>query len=186
VLAGITNDGQFNQQLRDPLIAMDKMIDFVLEHEGETIDPQVALDMHLAAIRNVGDYIEEAQLIMVGDYDDRSMLSTSVEINMGSFWIRCTVINKNASICWPTIQLYQKGLNCILNHEDNCRMTASEKSMEWLTQHGSELGEIPDLSIVAFQGTVHFLQVNLENGDAFECRFRKTQPILFESCERVD
>jgi hypothetical protein len=165
---------------------MDHVIDFVLEHEGEMIDPQVALDMHLAAIRNVGDYIEEPQLLMVGDYDDRSMLSTSVEIKMGSFWIRCTVINKNASICWQTIELYQKGLNCILNHEDNCRMTASGDGMQWLTQYGDELEEVPDLSIVAFQGTVHFLKLRLENGDAFECLFRKTQPILFESCEQIN
>jgi hypothetical protein len=183
VLAGFMNDGQINQITRDPLIAVDKLVNFALEHQGETIDPQVALDMHYGSLRKIEDVLVQPQSIMLSDYDQTSMLSTSVELDLNRTWARCNVVNKQVTMCWPTLQLYQEGLVCIVNQEERCRINPSEEALAWLDLYGDRLGDVPEISIEASRGMVLFMNIEIESGEQFLCRFREAQPIYFEGCE---
>jgi hypothetical protein len=98
-------------------------------------------------------------------------------------WARCNVVNKQVTMCWPTLQLYQEGLVCIVNQEERCRITPSEEALAWLDLYGDRLGDVPEISIEASRGMVLFMNIEIESGEQFLCRFREAQPIYFEGCE---
>jgi hypothetical protein len=185
ILAGFINDGQVNQTVRNPFIAVDKLVTFALEHRGETIDPQLALDMHYGSLRELEDILDHPQVLMLSDYDQATMVSTMVDLNFSGTWGRCSVVNKHVTMCWPTIQLYQDGLVCLANREDRCRIKLKEEAMEWLDLNRDKLGEVPEVAIEASQGMVLFLRIEVESGEQYLCRFRAAQPIYFERCDPI-
>jgi hypothetical protein len=186
ILAGFLSDNQFNQIFRDPLLAVDKLVRFGIEHQGQEIDPQLALDMHYGSLRQVEDLIHQPRYLMLGDYDESSMLSTAVEITFGGTWARCTVINRQVTMCFRTRELYENGLICLANEEERCKPKPTEEAMQWVEANRTGLDEAPSVVIEDILGATLFLSVDTEDGKTFLCRFTGTQPMVFESCDPME
>lgn len=99
LISGGMADDLNNQQLRDPLITLDTTIQFVLDMEGQTIDPAVSRKMHLAALRDFEEFIHPSRQLIVSRYD-KIMESIYVLVNFNQDqWIECSIIYGNLSIC---------------------------------------------------------------------------------------
>lgn len=100
-VAGLTTNNLINQQLRDPVVAMDQLVQFSLDNEGKQVSPQVARDMHVGSLNAIQAALHQPRKLILSKYDDL-MTMTEVLINFGGSWARCSVINSEEGISQPS------------------------------------------------------------------------------------
>ncbi len=100
-VAGLTANNLINQQLRGPVVAMDKVVQFSLDNEGQQVSSQVARDMHVGSLNAIQSVLHQPRKLILSKYDDL-MTMTEVLINFGGSWARCSVINSEEGISQPS------------------------------------------------------------------------------------
>jgi hypothetical protein len=100
VLAGLMMDEFVSQPMRAPIVAMDKLIQFSLDHRGETIDAETARKMHLGSLRLIEDLLDRPRRLVMGSYDETFGI-VDVMVDFDGEWADCNVFYEQASICKP-------------------------------------------------------------------------------------
>ncbi len=90
-ISGAIVDNFNNQSMRDPLINIDRIIQFSLDNRGKEIDKKVARELHLAALRTVEDVMQEQRKLVVTRYDELNE-NIHVAINFDGHWADCLTI----------------------------------------------------------------------------------------------
>lgn len=98
VIAGSLADGVVNKPLRSPVIVMDELVQFKLDHEGTPIEREVALDMHIGALGSVTDLIHRPRRLILGDYDV-TLVTINVLIDFDGVWVKCAVLDNQPGYC---------------------------------------------------------------------------------------
>jgi hypothetical protein len=98
IIAGSLGDGIINRPLRSPVMVMDELIQFKLDHEGTSVDPKEARDIHLSALGSVSDLTGRPRRLILGDYDV-ALVTVNVLIDFDGVWVRCTVMNDQPGYC---------------------------------------------------------------------------------------
>ncbi len=98
IIASTMTGNIINEQLREPLIAANELIQFGIDHQGETLPIQVARNAHLSALDSVKDLINRPYRIFLGTYD-KSFGQVNVLVDFDGEWVDCTMIYSQPVFC---------------------------------------------------------------------------------------
>lgn len=91
LVSGSVADNLNNQYLRDPLLSMNKTVQFALDHQGKTVDPKDARAIHLASLRTVQESIHPNRRLVVSRFDPL-LENVYIIINFNGSWVECGTI----------------------------------------------------------------------------------------------
>lgn len=100
LVSGSVADNLNNQLLREPLVSMNETINFALEHQGQSVDPKAAREVHLASLRPVQDSIHPNRRLVVSRFDPL-LEHVYILINFNGSWVECGTIFNNPLNCIP-------------------------------------------------------------------------------------
>jgi hypothetical protein len=100
VLASVMTSNLVNEQLRSSLLATDRLIQFAVDNRNTVVDPALARQEHLAALRTVSDLINRPRRLFLGRYDEY-MNQINVLIDFDGEWAYCTTVSGQAIFCMP-------------------------------------------------------------------------------------
>ncbi len=97
-LVGSVIDGMNNRHVREPLQAVDELIQFSLDNQGVEIAPDVARKMHLAALAPIEQYLQRDRSLVLSNYD-QSFGQVDILVNFDGYWVVCQVIYNQVTFC---------------------------------------------------------------------------------------
>jgi hypothetical protein len=100
VLASVMSSNMINEQLRAPLIATDKLVQFAIDNQNKSVDPVVARQMHLSAVNTISNQINKPRRLFLGQYDEYYS-QVDVLIDFGGEWVDCTTASAQPVFCTP-------------------------------------------------------------------------------------
>jgi hypothetical protein len=98
VLASVLSSNMINEQLRAPLIATDRLIEFAVDHQNTDVDPATARQMHLSSLDTISDLINRPRRLFLGQYDDYYG-QVDVLIDFHGAWADCTTVSGQPVFC---------------------------------------------------------------------------------------
>ncbi len=98
VLASVLSSNMINEQLRAPLIATDRLIEFAVDHQNTSVDPATARQMHLSAVNTISDLIKRPRRLFLGQYDNYYG-QVNVLIDFQGEWVDCTTVSGQPVFC---------------------------------------------------------------------------------------
>ncbi len=103
-LAGSVIDGMNNRHVREPLTALDELIQFSLDHADSEISPELARKMHLAALKPIEKYLQRDRSLILSNYD-QSFGQVDILVNFDGYWIECQVIYNQVTFCQEALDV---------------------------------------------------------------------------------
>jgi len=98
IIAGSLADSLINRPLRSPVIVIDELVQFKLDHEGIPIEREEALEMHVSALGSITDLIQRPRRLIPGGYDV-TLVTIDVLIDFDGVWANCTVLDDQPGYC---------------------------------------------------------------------------------------
>jgi len=90
-LAGGSVDYMLTSSLREPVQALDTLIEFAAQHLGEEVDAETARSTHLSTVKPLGDLVGQPhRILVVGNDANLGQIYTLVDF--GGRMARCTVM----------------------------------------------------------------------------------------------
>jgi hypothetical protein len=99
-LAGKTGDSMLNQQIREPVLAVDDLLQFAVENIDQEVPGDVARSMHLGATNTIKDYLPLERRVIMSNFDE-SIGQVDVLVDFSGIWVRCTAIYNQVTYCKP-------------------------------------------------------------------------------------
>jgi hypothetical protein len=99
-LVGSAADNLINVNLREPVQAVDKLIQFAADHAGQEVSKQEARKMHLSAARNIGDLLQSGRRLTLISYDE-SFGMVDILVDFEGRLVKCTAIYSQPTDCVP-------------------------------------------------------------------------------------
>ncbi len=98
VIGGTTMDNLNNQLLREPVETVNSAVQFLIDHEGQEIDPLTYRQMHLASFRTVQDLITPQREFVISGY---TVLLEEVQVlaRFGDAWVECELLYSQLLSC---------------------------------------------------------------------------------------
>jgi len=100
LISGGVSDSLNNQPLRDPILATDETIQFILDTRGQEVDKATSREKHLASFRYIMDDIHESRQLIVSRYD-RLLENVYILINFNGQWVECPTFFSIPLTCKP-------------------------------------------------------------------------------------
>lgn len=97
-ICGIIVDNLNNEPLRAPVTALNSTIQFSIDNQGKEIDSKTSRQMHLGALRTVGDLITPERKFIVSGYD-LFLEDVQVLVRFEKDWIECGLIANQLISC---------------------------------------------------------------------------------------
>ncbi len=97
-VAGGAVDSILNKNMREPVAAMDNLIQFAVENRGREVDPMLARQMRLNAVKPLGELLTRDHRMILGSFDN-NLSSLHVMIDFDGLWADCTVIYNQPTFC---------------------------------------------------------------------------------------
>ncbi len=97
-LAGNTIDGLYNKQIREPILAVDKLIQFAVDNTGKEISSETRRAMHLAAVNSIEDLLPLERTLILSNYD-QMLGQIDVLVKFNGSWVKCTTIYNQVTFC---------------------------------------------------------------------------------------
>jgi hypothetical protein len=97
---GSVVDSLNSQSLRGPLQGVDTTIQFILDHQGQQVDPKTARDLHVASFRTVQKLVVPERHLIVTSYD-ALMENVNVLVDFNGQWVECSTITNHPLNCSP-------------------------------------------------------------------------------------
>jgi hypothetical protein len=101
-LVGKTSDSMLNQQIREPVLAVDDLLQFAVENIDQEVPGDVARSMHLGATNTIKDYLPLERRIIMSNFDE-SIGQVDVLVDFSGIWVRCTAIYSQVTYCKPAV-----------------------------------------------------------------------------------
>ena len=99
-IGGNMADELNNKPLRSPIVSLDYVLQFTVDHQGKQVDPKTARDMHLASLRSIQDSITSERQLLIGSYDE-VFEQIHVLIKFKSNWADCLMLFEQPISCQP-------------------------------------------------------------------------------------
>jgi hypothetical protein len=189
LVAGIFSDMMIQRPLRQPLTEVNDLIQFTLDHEGQTLDKQTLREMHVGAVRSISALLHEPRQLALGDVDQDTLESARVFVDFDGNWARCWVIAGQPSFCQPSDELYGDGFRCLWDayvlEIDECDVKMQDPAREWFSAwqaYPGDLGSLqPESRVTSQLGKITFLSVQIGQ-DTFECRLSNIPGLVLDVC----
>ena len=98
LIASTMTGNVINEQLREPLIAANEVIQFAVDHQNETVSLQAARAVHLSALNHVMDLIDKPYRLFLGSYD-KNFGQVDVYVDFDGQWVDCLLIYAQPVSC---------------------------------------------------------------------------------------
>jgi hypothetical protein len=184
-LAGFASDGVINRPLRDPMVAINRLIGWAIEARSTPVDPLLARQRHLGAIGGIENLIDRPYRMTLGSYDDTSLISFSVEVDFDGTWVRCSVLASAPGYCREIDPVYESALACIVDGGRDCNVNVSDGVRTWIDQ-STRRGDSPtSISVLNHIAAVVLVDVAWPDGGNDLCVFTGSQPITLSRCASV-
>jgi hypothetical protein len=97
-LIGKTTDSLLNKNLRDPILSVDRVIEFALENEGKEVPSEVARKMRLFALNQVSEAVTSQRTLILSNFDEM-MGQVDVLVDFNGHWVKCITIYNQVTNC---------------------------------------------------------------------------------------
>lgn len=97
-LAGTSGDYLINRHFREPLQAMDKLIQFAADNQGKDVPVIVARQKRLSVVKGLDDLIVYPRKLTLIGYDEM-LGQMDFLVNFSGNWVRCSVIYNQPTMC---------------------------------------------------------------------------------------
>ena len=100
LLASVMSSNMINEQLRAPLVTMNGVIQFAVDHQNVKVDLTTNRQMHLTSLDSISGLLNRPRRLFLGQYDEYYG-QVDVLIDFNGEWADCTLIYKQAVSCDP-------------------------------------------------------------------------------------
>jgi len=97
-LAGNTIDGLYNKQIREPILAVNNLIQFAVDNTGKELSVETRRTMHLAAVNTIEDLLPLERTLILSNYD-QMLGQIDVLVKFNGSWVKCTTIYNQVTFC---------------------------------------------------------------------------------------
>lgn len=97
-LAGSTIDGLYNKQIRQPILAVDKLIQFAVDNTDKEVSPETSRAMHLAAVTTIKELLPLERSLILSNYD-QMLGQIDVLVKFNGSWVKCTTVYNQVTFC---------------------------------------------------------------------------------------
>lgn len=97
-LAGSTIDGIYNKKIRQPILAVDNLIQFAVENTNNEVSAETRRAMHLAAVNTIKDLLPYDRSLILSNYD-QLLGQIDVLVKFNGSWVKCTTVYNQVTFC---------------------------------------------------------------------------------------
>lgn len=97
-LVGSSGDSVLNRHLREPLLKVDKLVQFSIDNQGKEISPDVAHTMRIAALNPVKELVTDRRSLILSNFD-QYLGQVDVLVDFDGEWVKCTTIYSQVTNC---------------------------------------------------------------------------------------
>ena len=97
-LVGGTGDSVLNRHLREPLLKVDKLVQFAMDNQGKEISPDVAHNMRISALNPVKELVTDQRKVILSNFD-QYLGQVDVLVDFDGEWVKCTTIYSQVTNC---------------------------------------------------------------------------------------
>lgn len=98
IIGGLFVDNLNNEPLRSPIIALDQTVQFAVDKRGQEVDSATARRMHLAALRDMQDLLDQPRFYFVSKFDS-SFGQVQIIIDFAGERVDCSVVYNQVGFC---------------------------------------------------------------------------------------
>jgi hypothetical protein len=98
IIASTMSGEIIKEKFREPLLVTNNLIQFGINHQGEVVPFQEALNVHLSTLDTVKDLINRPYRLFLGTYES-SFGQVNVLVDFDGEWVDCTLINAQPVFC---------------------------------------------------------------------------------------
>ncbi len=102
-LVGSTGDSLLNKHLREPVLIVDKLVDFAYENRNNDISSDLARKMHLNALKPVEDLLTDHHRVILSNFD-QYLGQVDVLVIFKGHWVKCITIYNQVTNCTPLFE----------------------------------------------------------------------------------
>jgi len=97
-IAGSACDYLFTSNFREPVLAVDDLLRYAREHQGEEIPPDIVRKKHLGSVRQISDILGRPYRLMLMEYDP-FLGQMEVLVRFNEVLVQCTTIYSQPTNC---------------------------------------------------------------------------------------
>lgn len=97
-LAGSTIDGLYNKQIRQPILAVDNLIQFAVDNSDKEVSAETSRAMHLAAVKTITELLPLERSLILSNYD-QMLGQIDVLVKFNGSWVKCTTVYNQVTFC---------------------------------------------------------------------------------------
>lgn len=105
-LAGNAVDGLFNKSIREPILAVNKLMQFAVDNLDKEVSAEVSRSMHLAAVKTITEYLPRERSLILSNFD-QSFGQVDVLVDFDGYWVKCTTVYNQVTFCKPALETPQ-------------------------------------------------------------------------------
>ena len=185
---GLAVDNLMNATLREPMVAVNDVIQNGLKAETTPFTIQEKRDMGLSAIRPFGDLIHRPYRLYLGKYDPEDIAETSINVDFDGVWATCFAIGNRTFFCQLSRDRYVKRFACLAatDFQSNCDVHATPEILAESKALADQLkGEPLNFGVLSQGGSAILLIEETSQGEQLQCIFRETGDIVLDSCRNA-
>lgn len=126
-LVGSAADGIFNKATREPILAVETLMDFAASHLDQEVAPELKRSMHLAAVNTIKEYLPRDRRLILSNFD-RSFGQIDVLIDFEGYWVKCTTVYNQVTFCTNALETPQS----LFSHFKSSAMVIMEQEVPFL------------------------------------------------------
>jgi hypothetical protein len=98
LLSSVMSSNMINEQLRAPLIATDRLIQFAVDHQNSNVNPTLARQMHLSAVNTISGVLNRPRRLFLGQYDEY-FGQVNILVDFDGEWVDCSTVSAQPVFC---------------------------------------------------------------------------------------
>jgi hypothetical protein len=97
-LAGLAPKNSYSETLLRPVAETNQLIQFAVDHQGQTVNPTLAAQIHLRSMEAIQDLLHQPRQLILAGFDD-NMSNMRVLIRFSDTWVECSVVDNLVNFC---------------------------------------------------------------------------------------
>ncbi len=97
-LSGTWVDSFNNEPLRSAVTSMNETIQYALDHQGQSVDPKVARQMHLSTVNSIAELIDRPRHLVVSSYDN-TLGEVHLLVEFDHTPVSCVIVYAQPTFC---------------------------------------------------------------------------------------
>ncbi len=103
-LAGALSDTLINRKFRQPIQALDQLVQFALDNMDKEVPSEVAESMNLDVVNGFRDYLPQKRS-MIPSFFNPSMNQVEILLTFSGMWAKCSTFYNRITSCEPAIKM---------------------------------------------------------------------------------